>query len=202
MAGTAADNKKEAVDASPPSEKDEDFVDKLALPTSSLVAIFVAIFSVFFQVAYQVSDAIMSDERIGGIPDASNVIMSDGRIGGIPDAADPPDATEELEFHPFATPKLEVGEVEMLRWEEDGLPVQDYAARVGLPPKLVPTLKLYAMEMGIWDVMTTKLYDDPITDLERVEFYKFQSPYHKASGPEEMRNLTWVSVLDYSCKLL
>ena len=187
MAGTAADNKKEAVDASPPSEKDEDFVDKLlALPTSSLVAIFVAIFSVFFQVAYQVSNAIMSDERIGGIPDA----------------ADPPDATEELEFHPFATPKLEVGEVEMLRWEEDGLPVQDYAARVGLPPKLVPTLKLYAMEMGIWDVMTTKLYDDPIADHERVEFYKFQSPYHKASEPDEMRNLTWVSVLDYSCKLL
>ena len=69
MAGTVADNKKEAVDASPSSEKDEDFVDKLlALPTSSLVAIFVAIFSVFFQVAYQVSNAIMSDERIGGIP--------------------------------------------------------------------------------------------------------------------------------------
>ena len=42
----------------------------------------------------------------------------------------------------------------------------------------------------------------PIVDLERVEFYKFQNPYHKASEPEEMRNLTWVSVLDYSCKLL
>ena len=188
MAGTAADNKKEAVDASPPSEKDEYFVDKLlALPTSSLVAIFVAIFSVFFQVAYTYK--------------MSNAI-SDERIGGIPDAADPPDATEELEFHPFATPKLEVGEVEMLRWEEDGLPVQDYAARVGLPPKLVPTLKLYAMEMGIWDVMTTKLYDDPIADHERVEFYKFQSPYHKASEPEEMRNLTWVSASIEFCKLL
>mmetsp|Transcript_9359 Transcript_9359/g.21104 ORF Transcript_9359/g.21104 Transcript_9359/m.21104 type:complete len:494 (-) Transcript_9359:987-2468(-) len=94
------------------------------------------------------------------------------------------------EFDHFLTPDLKPGQAELLRWDDDGSIVQNYAARVGLPPQLVPTLKEYAKEMGLLDIMTKMLYDDPLPP-DGARWFSFQSPYQKGAEAGEMRNFTW-----------
>ena len=92
-------------------------------------------------------------------------------------------------FRKSQTPDLKPGQAEILHWE-DGSVVQDYAARVGLPPTLVPTLKAYVKEIGLLDIMTNMLYDDPLPP-DGVRWFSFQSPYQKGAKADEMRNFTW-----------
>mmetsp|Transcript_9919 Transcript_9919/g.17243 ORF Transcript_9919/g.17243 Transcript_9919/m.17243 type:complete len:481 (-) Transcript_9919:92-1534(-) len=94
------------------------------------------------------------------------------------------------EFGHFLTPELKPGQTDILRWEHNGKIVQDYAARVGLPQQLVPTLKQYAKEMGLFDHMTNMLYDDPLSP-DGVRWFSFQSPYQKGAEASQMRNFTW-----------
>jgi len=96
------------------------------------------------------------------------------------------------EFAHFLTPTLKPGQADLLRWKEDGSIVQNYAARVGLPPQLVPTLKEYAQKMGLLDTMKNMLYDDPLPP-GGDRWFSFQSPYQKEMGVDasEMRNFTW-----------
>ncbi len=99
------------------------------------------------------------------------------------------------DFGHFLTPDLKPGQAELLRWEDDGSIVQDYAVRVGLPPDLIPTLKAYAKDMGLLDIMTNMLYDDPLSPGE-AKWFSFQSPYQKdivaeGSSSDEIRNFTW-----------
>lgn len=98
-------------------------------------------------------------------------------------------------FGHFLTHDLKPGEAELMRWEHDGSLVQDYAVRVGLPPNLVPTIKAYVKDMGLLDIMTNMLYDDPLAPGE-AKWFSFQSPYQKqmiaeGSSTDEIRNFTW-----------
>ena len=94
------------------------------------------------------------------------------------------------DFGHFLTPDLKPGQAELMRWEDDGSIVQDYAARVGLPPNLVTTIKSYAEGMGLLDIMTNMLYDDPLSPGDS-KWFSFQSPYQKGATSDEMRNFTW-----------
>eukprot|EP00578_Thalassiosira_sp_NH16_P024915 CAMPEP_0181100058 /NCGR_PEP_ID=MMETSP1071-20121207/12992_1 /TAXON_ID=35127 /ORGANISM="Thalassiosira sp., Strain NH16" /LENGTH=527 /DNA_ID=CAMNT_0023182765 /DNA_START=192 /DNA_END=1775 /DNA_ORIENTATION=- len=98
------------------------------------------------------------------------------------------------EFGHFLTPDLKSGQADLLRWERDGSIVQEYAVRVGLPPRLVPTLKEYAEGLGLLDIMTSMLYDDPLPP-NGARWFSFQSPYQKEITDDdergEMRNFTW-----------
>jgi hypothetical protein len=98
------------------------------------------------------------------------------------------------DFGHFKTHDLKPGQAELMRWEDDGSIVQDYAARVGLPPTLIPTIKAYAEGMGLMDYMTNMLYDDPL-DPGEAKWFSFQSPYQKegssSSTSDGMRNFTW-----------
>ncbi|KAL9180641.1 hypothetical protein ACHAXT_011094 [Thalassiosira profunda] len=91
------------------------------------------------------------------------------------------------EFARFQAPDLQPGQLDLLKWNDDGSIVQDYAARVGLPPQLVPTLKDYARKMGLLEIMENMLYDDPLPP-DGAKWFSFQSPYQKQG---EMRNFTW-----------
>ncbi|KAL7546267.1 hypothetical protein ACHAWF_009602 [Thalassiosira exigua] len=95
-------------------------------------------------------------------------------------------------FEHFLTPDLEPGHADLLRFENDGSVVQSYAARVGLPLALVPTIVEYAKEMGLYDIMENMLYDDPLPP-DGSRWLSFQSPYQKESarGGQLARNLTW-----------
>lgn len=88
----------------------------------------------------------------------------------------------------FLLPKLNAGEVESLRWS-DGAEVQDYAARVGLPSELVPTLQKYAEEMGLMDIMLRRPYG-PMFKSDGVEWHEFASPY-QTEGGAEVQKFTW-----------
>jgi hypothetical protein len=77
-----------------------------------------------------------------------------------------------------------------VRSANDGSLVQDYAARVGLPPQLIPTLRDYADGMGLLDIMTNMLYDDPLPP-DGAKWFTFQSPYQKESDASKIRNFTW-----------
>lgn len=94
------------------------------------------------------------------------------------------------EFERFLTPDLQPGQASLLRWATDGSLVQDYAARVGLPPQLIPTLRDYADGMGLLDIMTNMLYDDPLPP-DGAKWFTFQSPYQKESDASKIRNFTW-----------
>ncbi|KAK1744209.1 hypothetical protein QTG54_004742 [Skeletonema marinoi] len=114
----------------------------------------------------------------------------------------PPPAKKKIDkskyspgFGHFLTHDLEPGQAELMRWEHDGSIVQDYAVRVGLPPDLVPTIKAYVKDMGLLDIMTNMLYDDPLSPGD-AKWFTFQSPYQKAnlaegSTTDELRNFTW-----------
>ena len=114
------------------------------------------------------------------------------------DCADPEASeakkTKDEKFDPtfghFLTPDLKPGQADILRWEDNGLIVQDYAVRVGIPPQLISTLKEYAKDMGLFDIMTNMLYDDPLPP-DGARWFSFQSPYQKADAASEMRNFTW-----------
>eukprot|EP00571_Detonula_confervacea_P015902 CAMPEP_0172302918 /NCGR_PEP_ID=MMETSP1058-20130122/4556_1 /TAXON_ID=83371 /ORGANISM="Detonula confervacea, Strain CCMP 353" /LENGTH=351 /DNA_ID=CAMNT_0013013575 /DNA_START=358 /DNA_END=1413 /DNA_ORIENTATION=+ len=88
----------------------------------------------------------------------------------------------------FLLPELNAGEVESLQWS-DGAEVQDYAARVGLPPALVPTLTKYAEDMGLMDIMLQRPYG-PRFKSDGVEWHEFASPY-QTEGGAEVRKFTW-----------
>ncbi len=101
------------------------------------------------------------------------------------------------EFEHFLPATLSPGQVDLLRWESDGGIVQEYGARVGLPPDLVPTLIGYARDMGLLDIMTNMLYDDPLPP-DGARWFTFQSPYQTnqttgtgGTGGEEERTFTW-----------
>ena len=95
------------------------------------------------------------------------------------------------EFEHFLPTRLSPGQVDLLRWESDGGIVQEYGARVGLPPNLVPTLVEYARDMGLLDIMTNMLYDDPLPP-DGARWFTFQSPYQTTTGGGgERRNFTW-----------
>jgi hypothetical protein len=95
------------------------------------------------------------------------------------------------EFEHFLPTRLSPGQVDLLRWESDGGIVQEYGARVGLPPNLVPTLVEYARDMGLLDIMTNMLYDDPLPP-DGARWFTFQSPYQTTTGGGgERRSFTW-----------
>lgn len=88
------------------------------------------------------------------------------------------------EFGHFLTPPLQSGKAELLRWDDDHTIVQPYAARVGLPDALLPTLMDYIDRMGLLDIMQNMLYQDPLPpDGDR--WFNFTSPY------DANRQITW-----------
>ncbi|KAL7542150.1 hypothetical protein ACHAXR_011563 [Thalassiosira sp. AJA248-18] len=132
----------------------------------------------------KIRDALKDNQK------ANTCSAGDGECSEVDDAAAMKRKDDKLdpEFGHFLTPNLKPGQADILRWEDDGSIVQDYAARVGLPPNLVPTLKDYAREMGLLDIMTNMLYDDPLPP-DGVRWFSFQSPYQK--GAADQRNFTW-----------
>jgi len=93
-------------------------------------------------------------------------------------------------FGHFIETDLKPGQVELLKWDDDKTIVQEYGARVGLPEHFVPTIKAYAKEMGLLEIMINKLYDNPL-EPGGADWYSFQSPYQKGAKEGEMRNFTW-----------
>lgn len=101
------------------------------------------------------------------------------------------------EFEHFVPTTLRPGQVAILRWASDNTVVQDYGARVGLPPQLALTLIEYARDMGLLEIMTNMLYDDPLPP-DGARWFSFQSPYQtpQTTTSEEQqegmkRNFTW-----------
>ncbi|KAL3810922.1 hypothetical protein ACHAXA_008772 [Cyclostephanos tholiformis] len=100
---------------------------------------------------------------------------------------------DDDDFEHFQPTELSPGQVDLLRWEADGTIVQEYGARVGLPPNLIPTLIEYVRDMGLLDIMTNMLYDDPLPP-DGARWFSFQSPYQRrAMGGDDgnLRNFTW-----------
>ena len=119
----------------------------------------------------------------------------DGQCSTPPEDATNKNDKYSSDFGHFLTHDLKPGEAELMRWEHDGSIVQDYAVRVGLPPDLVPTIKAYVKDMGLLDIMTNMLYDDPLSPGE-AKWFSFQSPYQlemiaEGSSTDEIRNFTW-----------
>ena len=100
------------------------------------------------------------------------------------------EGVKNAEFEHFVPTTLHPGQVDLLRWANDNTIVQDYGARVGLPPQLVPTLIEYARDMGLLDIMTNMLYDDPLPP-DGARWFSFQSPYQTTTNDEPKRNFTW-----------
>lgn len=71
---------------------------------------------------------------------------------------------------------------------------------MGLPPQLIPTLRSYAEDMGLLDIMTNMLYEDPLPP-GGSRFFTFNSPYQREQLQQqqkqdgtmisELRNFTW-----------
>lgn len=137
---------------------------------------------------YEADDSEDEDEQTCSAEDGE-CKDADNAASGAKDQAKK-DSKLSAEFDHFLTPDLKPGQADLLRWEDDGEIVQNYAARVGLPPQLVPTLKDYAEKMGLFDIMTNMLYDDPLPP-DGARWFSFQSPYQKGVEAEEMRNFTW-----------
>ena len=93
------------------------------------------------------------------------------------------------EFGHFLTPPLKPGQASLLRWDDDSSIVQPYAARIGLPPQLLPTLIDYADQMGLLTIMQNMLYDNPLPP-DGDKWFTFTSPYDTALEGEK-RNMTW-----------
>lgn len=91
------------------------------------------------------------------------------------------------EFGHFLTPPLPPGKADLLRWDDDHTIVQPYAARVGLPETLLPTLVDYITQMGLLEIMQTMLYEDPLPPNGN-KWFTFTSPYDEN---EVKRNITW-----------
>lgn len=92
----------------------------------------------------------------------------------------------------FATPNLSPGQVSPLRWSNDNTLVQAYGSRVGLPPQLIPTLTSYIKDMGLLDIMTNMLYDNPLKAGDDARWFSFQSPYQTTKNSQNaIRNFTW-----------
>ncbi|EJK53591.1 hypothetical protein THAOC_26942, partial [Thalassiosira oceanica] len=106
----------------------------------------------------------------------------------------PDDPACGSEFEHFLTPDLEAGYADLIKFEDDGVVVHDYAARVGMPEHLVPTLRKYAEDMGLWRIMENMLYEDPLEPANARWFNHFHSPYQTTDNPAQLRNFTWGAV--------
>ncbi|KAL7453784.1 hypothetical protein ACHAWC_005431 [Mediolabrus comicus] len=109
----------------------------------------------------------------------TSALVGLGNIFGMLHAAFKP------KIYPISVEDLAPGQTELMRWKDEGSIVQDYAARVGLPPTLIPTLTAYAEETGLMEIMKNMLYDDPL-EVGGVKLISLQSPYEKGSSDEKL----------------
>jgi len=62
-------------------------------------------------------------------------------------------------------------QVDLFRWKHDGRIIDEYGARIGLPPTLTSKVQAFAQELKILDLLHHILYEDPC-DNDRGRFYK------------------------------
>lgn len=82
------------------------------------------------------------------------------------DTYKPPPYSDVWKMSDFIVPPLRPGELKMLRWSdewfEDKRPVQNYAARIGLPKHTVAVLRKYASDLEMLEEMNRTHYDGPL----------------------------------------
>ena len=100
------------------------------------------------------------------------------------------DARLSPDFGHFLPSNLKPGQVDVLRWSDSGRIVQAFGARVGLPPQFLSTITAYAKDMGLLDIMTNMLYDDPLPP-DGARWFSFRSPYQEEADAGKLRNFTW-----------
>ncbi len=152
----------------------------------------------------RIRDGLLAKKEGGSGKDGEGTCTTlDGDVTCIDDRASTKETSRkggggrDDEFEHFQPTILRSGQVDLLKWETDGTIVQEYGARVGLPPKLIPTLVEYARDMGLLDIMTNMLYDDPLPP-DGARWFSFQSPYQTRASADgkgddhvDLRNFTW-----------
>ena len=72
-------------------------------------------------------------EKLGGVGGGEGTCSADDPTCGDPASGEPVAKAKTGEFEHFLTPDLEAGYADIIKFEDDGTVVQDYAARVGMP---------------------------------------------------------------------
>ena len=88
------------------------------------------------------------------------------------------------------------GQLTPLKWKDSQQVIDPYAAVVGLPSTLVPTIQAYANRLGIVEKLKDILYNNPC-DPESGRFYKTENP-HIANDDNE---LPFMNDVEYSNEL-
>lgn len=83
---------------------------------------------------------------------------------------------KEYLYAPHVAEAVAPGELSLLKWQDTNSVIDPYAAQVGLPEKLVPTVKAYANKLGIFDIVKDFLYNDPC-EPKHGRFYHIPNPF-------------------------
>jgi hypothetical protein len=86
-------------------------------------------------------------------------------------------------FARHASAEVAPGELALLRWYDTNEVIDPYAAQIGLPAKLVPTIKAFVNELGILDLVKDFLYNDPCKP-KNGRFYHLPNPFRRPNPPE------------------
>ena len=87
-------------------------------------------------------------------------------------------------FAPHASEEVAPGELALLKWQDTNEVIDPYAAQVRLPPTLIPTIKAFANELGILDLVKDFLYNDPC-EPGKGRFYHLPNPFGHPNPPAE-----------------
>ena len=83
---------------------------------------------------------------------------------------------QKKRFAPHVSHAIPPGEFSLLKWEDDESVIDPFAAQVGLPETLVPTIKTYANQLGIFELVKDFLYNDPC-EPGSGRFYHLANPF-------------------------
>lgn len=71
---------------------------------------------------------------------------------------------------------LEPGQLSLLKWKDTGEVIDPYAAVIGLPEKLIPTIQAYVKRLRILQGLKHVMYENPC-DPEDGRFYETENPH-------------------------
>lgn len=75
------------------------------------------------------------------------------------------------------------GQVFPLKWADDKKLIDPYAALVGLPDRLVPTIQSYVKQLGLYELFHELLYEDPC-EQSGGRFYRTMNPHANGTNTD------------------
>lgn len=91
-------------------------------------------------------------------------------------AASPNGVVADEQVAPHLAQEVGPCEFSLMKWEDDQSVVDPFAAQVGLPNALVPAIKAFAHQLGIFDIVRDFLYKRPCKP-NGGRFYQVENPF-------------------------